>query len=251
VKDFRRIDPKAARIVLIEAGDRLLPALAPDLSAYAQQALERLGVEVALRQPVQDINERGAKVGDHFIPAATMIWAAGVKVPHLGDWLGVETDNGGRVAVEPDLTVAGHPEIFVIGDAARVRWTGADIVPGLAPAAKQQGGYVAGVIRARIDNRPAPKPFHYRHVGSLATIGRNHAVADLGWLRLKGWLGWWFWGLVHIYFLISVRAATLVLLQWFWTYLTRRKGARLVTGLRPLFPSVRRQSASPPDQPQS
>jgi NADH dehydrogenase len=250
-KDFRHIDPKSARIVLIEAGDRLLPALAPDLSAYAQRALEHLGVEVALRQPVQNINERGAKVGDHFIPAATMIWAAGVKVPDVSDWLGVEADNGGRVAVESDLTVAGHPEIFVIGDAARVRWTQDEVVPGLAPAAKQQGGYVADVIRARLDDRPAPKPFHYRHVGSLATIGRNHAVADLGWLRLRGWVGWWFWGLVHIYFLISVRAATLVLLQWFWTYLTRRKGARLVTGLRPLFPSVRRRSASPPDRPQS
>jgi NADH dehydrogenase len=250
-KDFRHIDPKSARIVLIEAGDRLLPALAPDLSAYAQRALEHLGVEVALRQPVQNINERGAKVGDHFIPAATMIWAAGVKVPDVSDWLGVEADNGGRVAVESDLTVAGHPEIFVIGDAARVRWTNDEVVPGLAPAAKQQGGYVADVIRARLDSRPAPKPFHYRHVGSLATIGRNHAVADLGWLRLRGWVGWWFWGLVHIYFLISVRAATLVLLQWFWTYLTRRKGARLVTGLRPLFPSVRHRSASPPDRPQS
>jgi NADH dehydrogenase len=235
-KDFRRIDPKAARILLVEAGDRLLPALAPDLSAYAKQALERLGVEVVLQQPVKNVNERGAQVGEQFIPAATMIWAAGVMVPHVGDWLGIETDRGGRVAVEPDLTVPGHPEIFVIGDAARVKWTDAEIVPGLAPAAKQQGGYVADVIRARIAKRPAPQPFRYRHVGSLATIGRNHAVVDLGWLRLKGWIGWWFWGLVHIYFLISVRAATLVLLNWFWTYLTRRKGARLVTGLRPLFP---------------
>jgi len=235
-KDFRRIDPKAARILLVEAGERLLPGLAPVLSDYAQRALERLGVEVALRQPVQDITERGAKVGDHFVPAATMIWAAGVKVPHVGDWLGIETDRGGRVAVEADLTAPGHREIFVIGDAARVKWTGDEIVPGLAPAAKQQGAYVADVIRARVQNQSAPKPFRYRHAGSLATIGRNHAVADLGWLRLKGWIGWWFWGLIHIYFLISVRTATVILLQWFWTYLTRRKGARLVTGLRPLFP---------------
>jgi NADH dehydrogenase len=235
-KDFRRIDPKAARILLVEAGERLLAALAPDLSAYAKQALERLGVEVVLQQPVQDINERGAKVGDQFIPAATMIWAAGVNVPNVGDWLGIETDRGGRVAVEPDLSVPGHPEIFIIGDAARVKWTEEEAVPGLAPAAKQEGAYVADVICARIEKRPAPKPFRYRHVGSLATIGRNHAVVDLGWLRLKGWIGWWFWGLVHIYFLISVRAATVILLEWFWTYLTRRKGARLVTGLRPLFP---------------
>jgi NADH dehydrogenase len=235
-KDFRRIDPKDARILLVEAGDRLVPALAPDLSAYAQRTLERLGVEVVLRQPVRDVDERGATVGDTFIPAATVIWAAGVRASPAGTWLGIETDRGGRVAVAPDLSVPGHPEIFVIGDSARVAWTDKDLVPGLAPAAKQQGKYVADVIRARLAQRPAPPPFRYRHVGNLATIGRNAAVVDLGWLRLKGWIGWWFWGLIHIYFLISVRAATLVLLQWFWTYLTRKKGARLVTGLRPLFP---------------
>jgi NADH dehydrogenase len=223
--------------LLVEAGDRLLPALNPDLSAYAHRALERLGVEVMLQQPVRHIDERGAQVGDAFNPAATVIWAAGVSVTGVGNWLGVETDRAGRVAVNPDLSVPGHPDIFVIGDAARAPWTADDLVPGLAPAAKQEGAYVAGVIRARIEKRPAPPPFRYRHVGSLATIGRNHAVVDLGWLRLKGVLGWWFWGLIHIYFLISVRAATLVMLQWFWTYLTRKKGARLVTGLRPLFPN--------------
>jgi NADH dehydrogenase len=236
VKDFRRIDPKAARILLVEAGDRLLPALAPELSAYAHSALERLGVEVVLRQPVHDIDERGAMVGDKFIAAATIVWAAGVIVTEVGGWLGVETDRGGRVAVAPDLSVPGHPDIFVIGDAARVPWTGDQLVPGLAPAAKQQGAYVASVVSARIAQRPAPVPFRYRHVGNLATIGRHTAVVDLGWLRLKGWIGWWFWGLIHIYFLISVRAATVVMMQWFWTYLTRKKGARLVTGLRPLFP---------------
>jgi NADH dehydrogenase len=236
-KDFRRIDPTSAHIMLVEAGDRVLPALAPELSAYAHRALERLGVEVMLRQPVSDINARGAKVGERFIPAATIIWAAGVKVTGIAEWLGVEPDRGGRIAVNSDISVPDHPEIFVIGDAARVPWTDDELVPGLAPAAKQEGAYVADVIRARIENRPAPKPFRYRHVGSLATIGRNHAAVDLGWLRLKGWIGWWFWGLIHIYFLISVRAATLVMLQWFWTYLTRKKGARLVTGLRPLFPN--------------
>jgi NADH dehydrogenase len=236
-KDFRRIDPTSAHIMLVEAGDRVLPALAPELSAYAHRALERLGVEVMLRQPVSDINARGAKVGERFIPAATIIWAAGVKVTGIAEWLGVEPDRGGRIAVNSDISVPDHPEIFVIGDAARVPWTDDELVPGLAPAGKQEGAYVADVIRARIENRPAPKPFRYRHVGSLATIGRNHAAVDLGWLRLKGWIGWWFWGLIHIYFLISVRAATLVMLQWFWTYLTRKKGARLVTGLRPLFPN--------------
>jgi NADH dehydrogenase len=235
-KDFRHIDPAKARIILIEAGDRLLSALDPELSAYAQRALERLGVEVLLGRSVQDVDSGGARVGDEYIPAATTIWAAGVKVVSVGKWLGVETDHGGRVSVGPDLSLPGSPQIFVIGDAARVPWTDSQIVPGLAPAAKQEGRYVADVIRARIEHRPVPAPFRYHHLGSLAAIGRNAAVVDLGWLRLRGWLGWWFWGLAHIYLLISVRSATLVMVQWAWAYLTRKKGARLVTGLRPLFP---------------
>ena len=169
-----------------------------------------------------------------------MIWAAGVKVEGPGQWLGVETDRGGRVAVTADLSVPNHPNIFVIGDAAKVIWEGEKLVPGLAPAAKQQGRYVAHVISARMENRTAPPPFRYRHVGSLATIGRNAAVVDFGRFKLKGWLAWWFWGLVHIYFLINARAATLVLLQWFWAYLTHKKGARLITGLRPLFSPPKR-----------
>jgi NADH dehydrogenase len=235
-KDFRRIDPTKARIVLIEAGDRLLSALDPELSAYALRVLEKLGVEVLLRRPVTNIDAGGAQVGDEYLASATIIWAAGVKVVGIGDWLGVATDQGGRISVSPNLSLPGHPEIFVIGDAARVPWRDGEIVPGLAPAAKQEGRYVAEVIRAGIEQRPAPPPFYYRHAGNLAEIGRNAAVVDLGWLRLRGWLGWWFWGVVHIYLLVSVRAATIVALQWFWAYLTRKKGARLVTGLRPLFP---------------
>jgi NADH dehydrogenase len=243
IKDFRHIDPNDARIVLIEAGDRLLSALAPELSDYARRTLEKLGVEVVLGRAVQHVDARGAQVGDDFIPSATVIWAAGVTVFGVGDWLGVKTDRGGRVAVNPDLSLPGHPEIFVIGDAARVPWHDGELVPGLAPAAKQEGRYVADVIRAAIERRAPPPPFRYRHAGNLAEIGRNAAVVDLGWLRLRGRLGWWFWGLAHIYLLIDVRAATVVALQWFWAYLTRKKGARLITGLRPLFPD----RAKPPE----
>ena len=157
VKDFRRIDPSDARIVLIEAGKRLLPALAPELSDYAHRALEKLGVEVVLGEAVRGIDARGAQIGDHFIPAATMIWAAGVKAAAVGQWLGVDTDKGGRVSVEPDLSLSGQPEIFIIGDAARVAWTDGQTVPGLAPAAKQQGRYVATVIRAALTRRPASR----------------------------------------------------------------------------------------------
>ncbi len=234
-RDFRHIDPKSARIVLVEAGQRLLAGFATDLSDYARRCLEQLGVEMMLGQPVQAVDAAGVRIGEIFLPTATVIWAAGVKVEGPGQWLGVETDRGGRVAVAADLSVPQYPQVFVIGDAAKVLWEGERLVPGLAPAAKQQGRYVADAIRARIEHRAPPPPFRYRHVGSLATIGRNAAVVDFGRFKLKGWPAWWFWGLVHIYFLINARAASLVLVQWFWAYLTRKKGARLITGLRPLF----------------
>ena len=239
-RDFRHIDPKSARIVLVEAGQRLLAGFATDLSDYARRCLEQLGVEMMLGQPVQAVDAAGVRIGEIFLPTATVIWAAGVKVEGPGKWLGVETDRGGRVAVAADLSVPQYPQVFVIGDAAKVLWEGERLVPGLAPAAKQQGRYVADAIRARIEHRAPPPPFRYRHVGSLATIGRNAAVVDFGRFQLKGWLAWWFWGLIHIYFLINTRAATLVLLQWFWAYLTRKKGARLITGLRPLFTHPKR-----------
>ena len=233
VRDFRRINPRDARIVLVEAGERVLPGFAPELSDYARDCLQRLGVEIVLGSPVTAVNFDGIRQSGTFIPSATVVWAAGVKVNGPGTWLGIDTDRGGRIPVGPDLSVPGNRELFVIGDASRVAWSEDRIVPGLAPAAKQQGRYVAGVIRAKVEGREAPAPFRYRHAGSLATIGRNSAVADLGWLRLRGRAAWWFWGLIHIYFLINTRAATIVLLQWFWAYLTRKKGARLITGLRP------------------
>ncbi len=239
--DFRRINPQQARVVLVEAGDRLLKAFPEDLSAYAKEALEKLGVEVKLNSFVKVEGERGAAIGDDLIPSATVIWGAGVAVPHVKDWLGVETDRTGRVPVAPDLSVPGHPEVFVIGDAAKAEWKDGAPVPGIAPAAKQQGRYVANVLRAAVKGRRKPGPFKYRHNGNLATIGRHSAIADFGRIRLTGAIAWWLWGLAHIYFLIGVRAPLIVAIQWFWAYLTFGKGARLITGASPLFEGMEPQ----------
>jgi len=237
-KDFNAINPRDARILLVEGADRLLGAFPEELSRYAERVLEKLGVEVLLNTQVVDCTDKGALVGETFVPAATIIWGAGVAVPDVGDWLGVETDRAGRVPVQPDLSVSGRPEVFVIGDAAMVPWRGELTVPGIAPAAKQEGRYVADVIRAETAGKPRPASFRYRHFGNLATIGRNAAIIDVGRFRLKGWLAWWIWGIAHIYFLIGVRAPILVAAQWFWAYLTFRKGARLITGLEPLFEHI-------------
>jgi NADH dehydrogenase len=237
-RDFRNIDPSSARVILVEAADRLLRAFPEDLSAYARRALERLGVEVLLDQKVE-VREEGAFIGDMLIPSATMIWAAGVAVPHLKDWLPVETDRTGRVQVESDLSIKGHPEAFVIGDAAAVSWTGGLTVPGIAPAAKQEGGYAADVITAAVRGGKKPARFRYRHQGNLATIGRNSAIVDFGRVRLTGRIAWWLWGFAHIYFLIGVRAPMIVAAQWFWAYLTFGRGARLITGLAPLFEDLK------------
>lgn len=230
-KDFRRIDPAQARTILVEAGPRLLAGFDPALSDYTHRCLERMGVEIFRANPVRVITAAGVEVGGTFIPAATVVWAAGVKAHGPGEWLGLATDRGGRIAVGPDLAAPGEPDIFVIGDAARVAWEGETTVPGLAPAAKQQGRYVAERIVGRAAGREPPPPFRYRHAGNFATIGANAAVMDFGRLRLKGRLAWWLWGIAHIYFLINVRAATLVMLHWFWTYVTSKKGARLITGV--------------------
>jgi len=238
-RDFRRIDPRSARVILVEAGDRLLRAFPECLSAYAKRALERLGVEVLLNKTVEVRGGEGAFIGDMLIPCATMIWAAGVKVPCLKDWLPVVTDRTGRVPVEPDLSVKGHPEVFVIGDAAAVTWKNGLTVPGIAPAAKQGGRYAADVVASAVRGRPKRAPFRYRHQGNLATIGRHSAIVDLGGVKLTGWVAWWLWGLAHIYFLIGVRAPMIVAAQWFWAYLTFGRGARLITGLQPLFEDLK------------
>jgi NADH:quinone reductase (non-electrogenic) len=226
--EFRRIDPHAARVILIEAGPRLLPAFPEDLSAYARKALEGMGVEVRTLAPVTNCDEGGVDLDGERIEADTIIWAAGVVASPAAAWLGVEGDRAGRVKVEPDLTVPGRPEIFVIGDTAAFLDPAGKPVPGIAPAAKQMGGYVADVIAAKVANRPLPGPFRYRHQGDLATIGRKAAVVKLDRIHLTGLIGWWFWGIAHIYFLIGLRNRAVVALNWFWNYLTYQRGARLI-----------------------
>jgi NADH:ubiquinone reductase (H+-translocating) len=225
VADFRKIRPHDARVLLIEAGPRLLPAFPERLSAVAKRALERLGVEVRLGAAVTACDEQGVMVGEERIQAGVVLWAAGVAASPAAKWLAAASDRAGRVKVNPDLSLPGHPEIFVIGDTALA----ADPLPGVAAVAKQAGTYVAGVIRARLRGRPT-RPFRYRNLGNLATIGRTAAVADFGWLRLTGWIAWLLWSVVHIYFLIGFRNRLVVALDWLWAYLTFQRGARLITG---------------------
>ena len=228
-KEFRNIDTRQTRVVLIEAGPRVLPAFAEDLSAYAHAALERLGVEVVLGHPVSECTREGVFYDGRHLAAATIIWAAGVQASPAAHWLDAPADRAGRVKVEPDLTVPGHPEIFVIGDTAAVLDAEGRPVPGIAPAAKQQGRYVASVIRARLAGRLAPGPFRYSHAGSLATIGKRLAVIDFGRIKLRGALAWWIWGLAHIYFLIGVRNRLSVAMTWLWIHTRAQRGSRLIT----------------------
>lgn len=230
--DFRRIDPRSSRILLIEAGPRLLPTFPKELSAYAQRALEGMGVEVLLGTPVTHVDRDGVALGERRIEAATLMWAAGVAASPAARWIGAETDRAGRVKVLPDLSVPGHPEIFAIGDVASVEAAPGRPVPGIAPAAKQMGRHVARVIAARLRGETAPLPFVYHHQGDLATIGRRAAIVVLKRLVLKGFIGWLFWGIVHIYFLIGVRERFVVAVNWIWSYVTFQRGARLITNPR-------------------
>lgn len=229
-RDFRSIDPRSAKITLVEAGPDVLPVFHASLRSYARRALEKLGVEVRLGNPVTACDEQGVLVGKERIEAATVIWAAGVAASPVGAWLGLSTGRDGKVAVAPDLSVPSNPNVFVIGDAARVVGADGKPVPGIAPAAKQQGRYVAAVIARRIADGPPPPPFRYRHAGHLATIGRQSAVIEFPFFKLKGWLAWWIWGIAHIYFLVGVPSPLLVSIRWLWEYLTYGRGARLITG---------------------
>ena len=228
--DFRRIDPRSARVVLVEAGDRVLAQFREPQSSYAQRALEKLGVEVRLNSAVTECDSEGVTIGSERIETATVLWAAGVAAAPVGSWLGAATDRSGRVLVGPDLAVPAQPNVFVIGDAALVRSADGARVPGVAPAAKQQGRYVAGVIARRIGGLEPPAPFRYRNAGNLATIGRKRAVIEFPWLTLRGWTAWWLWGIAHIYFLVGVPSPLVVSLRWLWEYLTYSRGARLITG---------------------
>jgi NADH dehydrogenase len=228
--DFRRIDPRSAKVVLVEAGPRVLAAFHERQSAYAQRSLEKLGVVVRVNAAVTGCDAGGVWLGAERIASETVIWAAGVAAAPAGRWLGGPVDRAGRVLVEPDLSLPGERSVFVIGDAAAVTTPDGRRVPGVAPAAKQQGRYVAGVIADRIAGRAASRPFVYRNPGNLATIGRKRAVIELPRLTLRGWLAWWIWGIAHIYFLVGVPSPVLVSLRWLWEYFTYGRGARLITG---------------------
>ena len=227
--DFRRIDPRSARIILIEAGPRLLPTFPAGLSDYALKTLTRVGVEVRTETLVTKCDADGVDLKDGRIDAGTVIWAAGVTASPAMRWLNAEGDRAGRVKVNSDLSLPGHPEIFVVGDTAAVTDKNGHPVPGIAPAAKQMGTYVGKLISARIAGREWNKPFKYMHLGDLATIGRRAAVVKFGPLELKGFIGWVFWSVAHIYFLIGLRNRFVVAFNWFWDYVTFQRGARLIT----------------------
>jgi NADH:ubiquinone reductase (H+-translocating) len=226
--DFRRIDPRKSRIVLIEAGPRLLPTFSTSLSDYAARSLRHMGVEVELNRKVIGCDARGVSLDGGRIEAATVVWAAGVVASPAATWVGAEHDRAGRIKVSADLSIPGRPEIFAVGDTAAVTDRQGRPVPGIAPAAKQMGRYVGNVIAARVQERAAPPPFAYRHLGDLATIGRKSAVVKLGPLQLTGFAGWLFWSAVHIYFLIGLRNRFVVALNWLWSYVTFQRGARLI-----------------------
>ena len=228
-RDFRHIDTRTARVVLIEAGPRVLGGFAEDLAAYAQRSLEAIGVEVVLNRPVSDCTADGVVFGGERLAARTIIWAAGVRSSPAADWLGGPADRAGRLQVLPDLTAPGHPEIFVVGDAVTVAGPDGHPVPGIAPAAKQQGKHVAQTIRHRLRGDAAARPFRYHHAGSLAQIGKRRAVIDFGAIKLRGALAWWIWGIAHIYFLIGLRNRLAIALSWLWIYTRNQRSARLIT----------------------
>ena len=239
--DFRNIDPTRTRILLLEGGERILPTYPAKLSAKAAASLERLGVSVHVNALVSDIRPEALVIkrskGVENIPCRTVIWAAGVQASPLGRALaksaGLSVDRAGRVVVEPDLTIAGHSEIFVIGDLASYAHQGGQPLPGIAPVAMQQGRYVARVIASRIRGKPIPR-FHYRDHGSMAIVGHASAVADMGRLRFSGYFAWLAWLFVHLVNLIEFQNKILVLVQWGWYYFSRNRAARLITGeMRP------------------
>jgi NADH dehydrogenase len=226
--EFRNIDPRQAKVRLIEAGPRVLPSFPPDLTDKARQQLEKLGVEVLTGTPVSHIDAHGYRLGDNFVPARTVVWAAGVAASPLGRSLDVPLDRAGRVLVEADLSVPGRPEIFVGGDLASIQQDGRP-VPGVAPAAKQMGRHIAEALRARLSGQPSPA-FRYSDYGNLATIGRMAAIVHVGRVKLSGLLAWWFWLAAHVYFLIGFRNRFVVLLNWAMAYWSYQRAARIIFG---------------------
>src|SRR5437588_498175 len=226
--DFRHIDTRMTRIILIEAAPRILAAFPESLARKTQKRLVTMGVEVRTGTPVTDLDEHGVVVDGERIKAATIIWGAGVSASPAGKWLGAEVDRAGRVIVSSDLSVPGHPNVFVIGDTAVAMQNG-KALPGVAQVAIQGGRYVAAVITDRIEGKELNKPFHYRDKGNLATVGRSYAIVDIGKIRFTGLIAWLIWLAVHIYYLIGFRNRIVALFQWAWTYFTSSRSARLIT----------------------
>jgi NADH:quinone reductase (non-electrogenic) len=227
--EFRSIDPKRTRILLLEGGPRILPAYPEDLSQSAVEQLQRLGVEVQTSSLVTGIEPGAVRIGEARIPAAVVLWAAGVAASPLGKRLGVPVDRAGRVLVNPDLSIAGHPEVFVIGDLAALKDEHGKMLPGVAPVAMQEGTATAKNIQRDLQHEPRQN-FHYVDKGSLATIGRAAAVADFGKFHISGFIAWLSWLFIHIFFLIGFRNRIIVMIQWAWSYFTYERGARLITG---------------------
>jgi NADH:ubiquinone reductase (H+-translocating) len=230
--EFRRIDPGKMRIVLVEAGPRLLPAFPERLSERCKRSLIEMGVEVKTGSSVTECTERGVSLGSERIDAATVVWAAGVEASKAAQWLDVEHDRSKRIIVRSDLSVPPHENIFAIGDTSAAQ-SGGRPVPGLAPAAKQMGRYVGRLIAARVCNGANPPAFSYKHQGDLAVIGRKSAVVAMGKLRLSGFAAWMFWSLVHILFLIGFRSKIVVAFDWLWSFVTRQRSARLISDAAP------------------
>jgi NADH:ubiquinone reductase (H+-translocating) len=232
-KDFRNIDPRDSRIILVESGPRVLGTFPESLSAFAKVALEKLGVEVRVGHAATECDVGGVAVGGARIEARTIIWAAGVAASPAARWLGAQKDRAGRVMVGPDLTLPGDQNVFVLGDTAAMLGLDGKPLPSVAPVAKQQGEYVGRFITGRAKGKVATVPFRYRDYGRLATIGRKAAVADFGWIKFSGRLAWLLWGGVHVLLLIGFRNRVSVLLDWLWAYITFHRGARLITSEKP------------------
>lgn len=228
--DFRRTRCNDPKVVLVEAGARLLPGFSEESSDYVREALERRGVTVRLGAPVAECDERGVVIGDRRLDAGVVAWAAGVRASPAAAWTDAAADRAGRAIVGPDLSVPGSTNVFIIGDAASVARADGTPVPGLAPAAKQQGAFVGKLIAAKIKGEPWSKTFRYEDFGALATVGRKSAVVEFGNLRLTGFVAWLFWCVVHVYFLIGFRNRIVITLDWLWSYFTLERGARLITG---------------------
>ncbi len=228
-RDFRTIDPRQTRVILVEAGPRILPSFDTKLAARAMRDLESLGVQVWTAARVTDVTAQGVTIGNEQINASTVLWAAGVRAADIGRTLGMPVDQVGRVMVSDDLTLPDHPEVFVAGDLAHCNGADGKPLPGVALVAMQQGIYAADMIRNDLRGRPRT-PFRYRNLGQLATIGRSRAICEIFGLKLSGWLAWWVWLLVHIYRLSGFRNRIIVLVQWAWSYMTFTRGARLIVG---------------------